>query len=78
MFLFVGRLKRAYGASLKAFNRSAEVFGEVEGVVFEERAEVEGEGEALGAVGMVRLAEGGVGGLAGDNRLRVVFAACDL
>ena len=63
---------------MKAAHRGGDVIGEAEGVVFEEGGEVEGEGEAFGAVGMVGLAEGGVCGLAGDDGLGVVFTARDL
>lgn len=63
---------------LKASHRGGDVIAEAEGIVLEEGAEVEGEGKARGAVGVVGLEEGGVRGLTGDHGLMVVFSAGDL
>ena len=65
-------------AGLKAAHRGGDKIGEAEGIVFEEGCEVEGEGEALSAVGVVGLEEGGVSGLTADDGLVVVFPAGDL
>lgn len=65
-------------AGLKAINGGGDIIGEAKGIVLEEWGEVEGEGEAFDAVGVVGLEEGGVCGLAGDDGFGVIFPAGDL
>ena len=55
-------------------NSLAEEVFEFNGVVLEKRGEIEGKSQALGAVWVVGLAKGCVGGLSSDDCLGVVFA----
>ena len=63
---------------MKVLNSLAEEVFEFNGVVLEKRGEIEGKSQALGAVWVVGLAKGCVGGLSSDDCLGVVFAAGNL